>query len=76
MAWIDRPDVRDPILALVSAMNIVIGVLVAQRVVSRKTMARLIEAKMDEMKPTQLEAFNDVLSLILKSVEERKSAKS
>ena len=39
MAWIDRPDVRDPILALVSAMNIVIGVLVAQRVVSRKTMA-------------------------------------
>ena len=73
MAWIDRPDVRDPVLALVSALNIVIGVLVAQRVVSRKTMARLIEAKLDEMKPTQLESFNEVLGLILKSVEERKS---
>ena len=74
MAWIDRPDIRDPVLALVSALNIVIGVLVAQRVVSRKTMARLMNAKMDEMKPTQLEAFNEVLGLILKSVEERKSA--
>ena len=74
MAWIDRPDIRDPVLALVSAMNIVIGVLVAQRVVSRKTMARLIQAKMDEMKPSQLESFNEVLGLILKSVEERKSA--
>ncbi len=74
MAWIDRPDIRDPVLALVSALNIVIGVLVAQRVVSRKTMARLIEAKIDEMKPTQLESFNEVLGLILKSVEERKSA--
>ena len=74
MAWIDRPDVRDPVLALVSAMNIVIGVLVAQRVVSRKTMARMLEAKIDEMKPSQLEAFGEVLGLILKSVEERKSA--
>lgn len=74
MAWIDRPDVRDPVLALVSAMNIVIGVLVAQRVVSRKTMARLLEAKIDEMKPSQLEAFGEVLGLILRSVEDRKSA--
>ena len=74
MAWIERPDIRDPVFALVSALNIVIGVLVAQRVVSRKTMARLIEAKIDEMKPTQLESFNEVLGLILKSVEERKSA--
>ena len=74
MAWIDRPDVRDPVLALVSAMNIVIGVLVAQRVVSRKTMARMLEAKIDEMKPSQLEAFGEVLGLILRSVEDRKSA--
>ena len=37
-------------------------------------MARLLEAKIDEMKPTQLEAFSEVLGLILKSVEERKSA--
>jgi hypothetical protein len=75
IAWIDRPDIRDPALALVSAMNIVIGVLVAQRVVFWKTIARLFEAMMDEMKSTQLEAFNEVLGLFLKSVEESKNAK-
>jgi hypothetical protein len=30
---------------------------------------------MDEMKSTQLEAFNEVLGLFLKSVEESKNAK-
>ena len=74
MAWLDRPDVRDPVLALVAAMNIVIGVLVAQRVVSRNTMTRLIQAKIDEMQPNQLEAFSEVLGLILKSVETKKTA--
>lgn len=74
MAWLDRPDVRDPVLALIAALNIVIGVLVAQRVISRQTMIRLLKAKIDEMKPTQLEAFGEVLGLVLKSVEDRKGA--
>lgn len=74
MAWLDRPDVRDPVLALIAALNIVIGVLVAQRVISRQTMVRLLQAKIDEMKPTQLEAFSEVLGLVLRSVEEKKGA--